>query len=139
MAVNLRGFDELHNDLARMADKLMEEGAVVNRALRAGAAPIEEQMKVNASSDPKKISGALHGAIHTRGLKKRRGGPGKQISIGVHRQDWHEDEYYPSFVEYGHGGPAPAPAHPYVRPAFDTRYPDAYNEMKSVLKEAIRK
>ena len=40
---------------------------------------------------------------------------------------------------YGHGGPAPAPAHPFVRPAFDTRSEDAYDEIRRVLKDELLK
>ena len=35
------------------------------------------------------------------------------------------------------GGPAPAPAHPFVRPAFDTRCEDAYEEIKRVLDKEL--
>ena len=38
------------------------------------------------------------------------------------RKDWDDEDYYPAYVEYGHGGPGPAPAHPYIRPAYDTRH-----------------
>ena len=80
MALDLQGFSELQSDLAAMALSL-DNGSGVDRALQAGAVPIEQQMLVNASSDPKIITGALHGSIHTDRVKQRRGG--KQISIGV--------------------------------------------------------
>ena len=80
MALDLQGFSELQSDLVAMALSL-ENGSGVDRALQAGAAPIEQQMLSNASSDPKIITGALHGSIHTDKVKQRRGG--KQISIGV--------------------------------------------------------
>ena len=44
MAVDLQGFAELQNDLTAMALSL-ENGSGVNRALEAGAVPIEQQMK----------------------------------------------------------------------------------------------
>ena len=133
MALDLQGFVELQNDLASMAMSL-ENGSGVDRALQAGAAPIEQQMLANASSDPKIITGALHGSIRTDRVKQRRGG--KQISIGVKHSE--AGAYYANPVEYGHGGPAPAPQHPFVRPAFDTRYPDACEEMKRVLRDALK-
>jgi len=80
MALDPQGFAELQNDLAFMAMSL-ENGSGVDRALQAGAAPIEQQMLANASSDPKIITGALHGSIRTDRVRQRRGG--KQISIGV--------------------------------------------------------
>ena len=133
MAIELRGFDDLKDDLINMAAAL-EQGPGVNRALQAGAAPIEEQMLHNASSDPKIISGDLHDSIRTGSVKKRRAG-GKRITIGVHHKE--RGAYYANPVEFGHGGPAPAPAHPFVRPAFDVKASDAFEEMKRVLREEI--
>ena len=68
MNVQLSGFDDLENDLTNMA-AAMDNGPAVNRALRAGAVPIEAQMKRNASTDPKIISGDLHDSIHTGSIK----------------------------------------------------------------------
>ncbi len=135
MAIELRGFDDLKDDLINMAAHL-EQGPGVNRALQAGAVPIEEQMLHNASTDPAIITGDLHGSIRTGSVRKKRSG-GKRITIGVHHKD--KGAYYANPVEFGHGGPAPAPAHPFVRPAFDTRADDAFDEMKRVLREEISK
>ena len=68
--------------------------------------------------------------------EKRRNG-GKHITIGVHRKDWNEEDYYPAYVEYGHGGPGPAPAHPYIRPAYDMTEDEAYEIIRDGLREAI--
>ena len=111
MAIELRGFDDLQNDMVNMAYAL-DQGPGVNRALKAGAVPIEEQMLHNASTDPKIITDALHSSIHTGKVKQKRGG--------------------------GHGGPAPAPAHPFVRPAFDTRADEAFSEIKRVLRDELK-
>lgn len=133
--MELQGFDDLRNDLTNMAGEL-EFGEGVTRALEAGAVPIEQQMLANASKDPAIITGALHGSIHTGKVKKRRMG-GKAITIGVHHKE--HSAYYSNPVEFGHGGPAPAPAHPFVRPAFDTRSEEAYGIMRDVLREELRK
>ena len=85
MAIELRGFDDLQNDMVNMAYAL-DQGPGVNRALKAGAVPIEEQMLSNASTDPKIITDALHSSIHTGKVKQKRGG-GKQITIGVHHSE----------------------------------------------------
>ena len=85
MATELRGFDDLQDDLLNMAAAL-ENGPGVNRALKAGAAPIEQQMLHNASTDPKIITDALHSSIHTGSVKKR-ARSGKQITVGVHRKE----------------------------------------------------
>ena len=133
--MELQGFGDLKNDLTNMAAE-MEFGSGVNRALQAGAKPIEEQMLRNASSNPKIITDALHSSIHTGSVNKRRMG-GKGVTIGVHRKE--KGAFYATPVEYGHGGPAPAPAHPFVRPAFDTRVEEAYDAIKQVLRDELSK
>ncbi|MEG1516091.1 MAG: HK97 gp10 family phage protein [Clostridia bacterium] len=134
MPMELQGFDNLRDDMTNMA-AAMEFGPGVSRALEAGAAPIEAQMKHNASTDPQIITGDLHDSIHTGKVKKRRGG--KAITIGVHHSE--KGAFYANQVEYGHGGPAPAPAHPFVRPAFDTMVDEAYGVMKAILRDELTK
>jgi HK97 gp10 family phage protein len=133
MAIELRGFDDLKDDLINMAAAL-DQGPGVNRALEAGAVPIESQMLHNASTDPAIITGDLHSSIRTGSVKKKSGG-GKRITIGVHHKD--KSAYYANPVEFGHGGPAPAPAHPFVRPAFDVKANEAFEEMKRVLRDEL--
>ena len=112
----------------------LDQGPGVTRALQAGAVPIEEQMLRNASTDPRIITGDLHGSIQTSNVKKNRGG-GKRITIGVHHSE--RGAFYANPVEFGHGGPAPAPAHPFVRPAFDVKAGEAFEEIKRVLRHEI--
>lgn len=134
MPLELQGADDLHNDLTNMAANL-EFGEGVDRALQAGAVPIEQQMLANASSDPKIITGALHGSIRIGKIRSRKMG-GKAITIGVHTKE--KSAYYANPVEHGHGGPAPAPAHPFVRPAFDARADEAYSIMKTILRGELK-
>ena len=141
MPMEVNGLDELLTDIAAMTAQLdmeKEGGSIANGILEQAAVPVEQQMKANASSDPKIISGKLHAAIHTGPVKKRRKG-GKRITIGVHRKDWDGEAYYPAYVEYGHGGPGPAPAHPYIRPAYDTTEDEAYEIIRSGLREALNR
>ena len=91
----LQGFDELQSSLEKMGEDL-EFGAGVDRALRAGAEPIYRQMKANASSNPKIITGALNKSIKKSGVRKRKGR--KQITIGVHHKEY--SAYYSNPVEY---------------------------------------
>ena len=135
MPMELQGFDNLRDDMTNMA-AAMEFGPGVSRALEAGAVPIEQQMLHNTSTDPKIITGDLHDSIHTGKVKKRSSG-GKAITIGVHHSE--KGAYYANPVEHGHGGPAPAPAHPFVRPAFDTRVDEAYEIMKGILRDELSK
>ena len=133
MGIELRGFDDLRNDMVTMAYAL-DQGPGVDRALKAGAVPIEEQMLQNASTDPKIITDTLHSSIHT-GKVRRKSDGGKRITIGVHHSE--KGAFYANPVEHGHGGPAPAPAHPFVRPAFDTRADEAFTEIKRVLRDEL--
>ena len=55
----------------------------------------------------------------------------------VEESDKEEDAYYATPVEYGHGGPAPAPAHPFIRPAYDTRADEAYEIIRDGLRDAV--
>ena len=59
MAFDTSALSGLNDSLTAMAGALSDEGPVINKALRAGAVPIEEQMLANASSDPKIITGDL--------------------------------------------------------------------------------
>jgi len=133
MRIETEGFNELIAELSALASK-MDNGPGIDRALEAGAAPIEQQMLENASKDPKIITGDLHSSIHA--YKPQSGGRrGRMIKIGVKASE--HAAYYSNPVEWGHGGPAPAPPHPFVRPAFDTRVEEAYGEMKRVLVEEM--
>ena len=137
MPLDTQGFDGLASDIAGMASRMDADGAgapVARRILEAAAQPIHQQMKGNASKDPKIITGVLNRSIRIGPVKKRRKS-GKSITIGVHRKE--EGAYYATPVEYGHGGPAPAPAHPFIRPAYDTRADEAYQIIRDGLRDAI--
>lgn len=137
MPLDTQGFDGLATDIAGMASRMDADGAgapVARRILEAAAQPIHQQMKANASEDPQIITGVLNRSIRIGPVKKRRKS-GKSITIGVHRKE--EGAYYATPVEYGHGGPAPAPAHPFIRPAYDTRADEAYEIIRDGLRDAI--
>lgn len=137
MPLDTQGFDGLASDIAGMASRMDADGAgapAARRILEAAAKPIHQQMKANASKDPKIITGVLNRSIRIGPVKKRRKS-GKSITIGVHRKE--EGAYYATPVEYGHGAPAPAPAHPFIRPAYDTRADEAYGIIRDGLRDAI--
>ena len=126
MSLEISGMNELTNDLQRITASV--EGTDI---LEDAAQPILEQMQLNASGNPKRISGALHNALNKKTKKQK-------VTIGVHRSDWNNDTYYPAYVEYGHAGPHPAPAHPFVRPAFDARADEAFDTIREGLKNALK-
>lgn len=127
-------FGELRYGLAQMESHLISagKGAEVGRVLNDAAQPILRQMQAQTKSDPKMISGDLHDALKAyKGVSRNR--YQSRITIGVHRRDWHKDDYYPAYVEFGHGGPRPAPPHPYIRPAYDAKADEAYDKIKDGL------
>lgn len=139
MPMKLDGLDDLLTDIASMASAMDAEGAgapTARKILTDAAQPIHQQMKSNASKDPKIISSKLHDALAVGPVKRREVG-GQRVTIGVHRKDWDEEAYYPAYVEFGHGGPGPAPAHPYIRPAYDVRQDEAYEIIRDGLRDAI--
>ena len=137
MPLETEGLEALRNDIARMAGIMDADGAgsaTAKNILLAAAEPIHQQMKANASRNPKIITGALHDSIAIGNVRKRRYS-GKRITIGVHRKE--RGAYYATPVEYGHGGPAPAPPHPFIRPAYDTRADEAYQIIRDGLRDAL--
>ena len=135
MSLEFKGDDELRNDISRMADLLRSDGgdsATTNRILEAAAQPVLEQMIQNASTDPKPRSGTLRSALRIKKASRRRGA---RVTVGVHAAEGGAP--YANPVEFGHGGPHPAPPHPFVRPAFDARVDEAYEKLKEQLRTAL--
>lgn len=138
MGIETTGFVDLVNDLNAMADQLYANdshyGQATRFVLQYGAQPILTRMIANASSNPKPITHTLVNSIKIGNVVKHRSG-GWSVQIGVRRGE--SGAAYANPVEYGHGGPHPAPAHPFVRPAFDEGKEEAYSRMKAVLSEAL--
>ena len=102
MPLDTDGFDGLMTDIAGMARRMDADGegaGTAKRILEAAAVPIHQQMKANATRDPRRRSGDLHAALNI-GKVKRSKKRGTRITIGVHRKDWNHEDYYPSFVEF---------------------------------------
>mgnify|MGYP001017948642 FL=1 len=123
MAITLSGTEVFLSDL----EKMIPADTDVDAALAEGAEVIAREMRQLA---PVK-SGKLKSAIKVG--KARNGRNGRQVTVGVHRRDFSGDDYYPAYVEYGHGGPRPAPPHPFVRPAFDLKKDEAWNTVKQAV------
>ena len=134
MSLEFKGGAELRGDIARMADALRTDDggtAATNRILEAAAQPVLEQMIQNASTDPHPRSGKLRSALRIKKGSRRRGA---RVTIGVHTES---GAAYGVPVEFGHGGPHPAPPHPFVRPAFDARAEESYELLKQRLRTAL--
>jgi HK97 gp10 family phage protein len=123
MAITVSGTEVLLSDLERM----IPSDTNVDAALAEGAEVIAREMRQLA---PVK-SGKLKSAIKVG--KARNGRNGRQVTVGIHRRDFSGDDYYPAYVEYGHGGPRPAPPHPFIRPAYDLKKDEAWNIVKQAV------
>lgn len=125
---DISGTDIFLRDLENM----IPSDTDVDDALKAGAEPVRDEMHRNA---PVGETGNLKAAIKVGGV--RSGKNGRTITIGIHRRDINlsakDGHYYPAYVEYGHGGPRPAPPHPFIRPAFDLKKDEAWNTIKQAV------
>lgn len=138
MALEAKGFIELNDELSALANELYADdrhhGRATTYVLQSGAMPIKTRMFMNAMTDPKPVTRKLVNSIRIyRPIKRRKGG--WTIHIGIAKSE--DGAAYANPVEYGHGGPHPAPPHPFVRPAFDAGKDEAYAEMKAALASAI--
>ena len=110
MSLEVKGGVELRDDVARMSDLLRASGGNGTRACN---------YILQTAAQPV-LTRMLHNASTD---PKRRSGP-----------------LYNSGKEAGtfrHGGPHPAPPHPFIRPAFDGGVDEAYEKAKQLLGQAL--
>ena len=94
---------------------------------------IRKDAKANLGSpNPfKDITGRLRRSIKTRKSKFMDGGYMVRAGGKGAMQAW--------LVEHGHGGPAPAPPHPYLRPALDRNIAFARMKLREKMRAGIMK
>lgn len=131
MAVELIGADMLLRDLEAM----IPADTDVDDALIGGAAGIAKKMRELA---PVGETGNLKRAINVGGVRNSK--RGRTVTIGIHRRDikLKDGHYYPAYVEYGHGGPRPAPPHPFIRPAYDLTKDEAWGAIKQAVIDKMK-
>ncbi len=139
-SLRLDGVDALEQTLENLAG-LTAERQTVNAAIQDAGEMIAQQGRSNAQSTLTRRSGHLADGIKVSAVKTTRSQ--KYVTVGIHRKDIDlskaNGEYYPAFVEFGHGGPHPAGAHPYMRPAYDAKKDEAYIKIREALQQAIEK
>lgn len=139
-SLKLDGVDGLMQSLENLVG-LAAESQTVDAAMQDAGELIAQQGKANAESVLTRRSGNLADGIKVSEIKTT--GGRKYVTVGVHRKDIDlskaNGEYYPAFVEFGHAGPHPAGAHPFMRPAYDAKKDDAYIQIKQALEQAIDK
>lgn len=136
--VSLEGIGDLLDEVERMA---AAPNRVKNAALKDAAQVVFEESQRNLEKE----------TPHHRGKKtfeKNSIDTGKLKDSGTItgvKSDKYSGSYvkvqYDSpgqLVEEGHGGPAPAPAHPFLRPAFEAKKAEAAEIIVKDLKEAMQ-
>ena len=106
---------------------------VADVALKEAGEPIAEEAKQTSAFVDR--SGKLRKSIGESGVKYEYRQSGsikgrKYILVGSADRVAH-------LVEYGHGGPQPAPAHPFLEPAFNHHKDEAEAIIKARLREAL--
>lgn len=98
------------NDVVRQLDAVGNLGRQAPKALNAGAEIVLRAAKENAPVR----TGELKNALRIGRRKKTR----DQYAVEV--GTFYPDAAHTHLVERGHGGPKPAPAHPFLEPAVES-------------------
>ena len=107
---------ELNYRLQTVSDQGVAARASLRAAITNAAQGIADKAKQNVHN----ISGDMAKSIRANRAVLHKGG-GMKVTVSTHAPI-----KYAGPLEYGHGGPHPAPAHPYLRPAFDEKKDEAY-------------
>ena len=116
------------SDFSRAANRLRRISPEVSRALpraaREGAELLAEEVERRAPVD----AGDLKRTVDHR-----------LVEQSATRVVWqtHVGRFYAYWVEYGHGGPKPAPPHPFFRPAIAAKRNDAIARANAVIKAVL--
>lgn len=118
------GYDDLIKRLTEMDKK---GNAIANTALRTAAGPVMNDMVERA---PKR-RGRGKEAIKVGRISTLKGG--KVISIGIHKAE-RDDGLHMYYQEYG---TSRHPAHPFIRPAFESKKKEAFDLIKAEAKKGL--
>lgn len=137
--ISLEGMGDLIDEVERMA---AAPAKAENAALKAAAQPVFEESQRELEKETAHHLGKTSfqkNSIDTGKLK----GSGEITSVkkGAYGGKYVKVQYtdpVAHLVEEGHGGPSPAPAHPFLRPAFEAKKAEATEIMKETLKEALK-
>lgn len=126
--IYLRGIDKLE----RQANKLIKEvNEGKTRLLLDQAKLVRDRIREKAPRGP---TGNLKRAAYAKALPPTTTQPAVAFAGIRPRVAPHAH-----LVEYGHGGPHPAPAHPFVRPAWDGMKEQVKRNIELGLKKAVEK
>jgi HK97 gp10 family phage protein len=144
ISVKLTGFEEFGKRLDRLSDDMSEK--IIAKALNAMSKPIVGAARLRALSTVEPGSGLLSESITRKIVKRAKVARGLSIigadmKVSGTRPDGRKEVPGNIFhlVEFGHGGPHPAPPHPILRPAYDERIDEAQAAGQKVLEEELNK
>jgi HK97 gp10 family phage protein len=126
MNIEAKGFAELDRLLQRLPDEVAREH--LTDAVEAGA----NFIKVEAARRAPRDEGDLAASITVHMTKQRNTGGDPRAEIGPSKKEQHVGR----FQEFGTAHHA---AHPFLRPALDSRAQDALNVTADVLRERLAK
>ncbi len=141
--VKLTGLDEFLKRAERMSDDMRDK--VIQKALNAMCKPIVGAAKLRARFTKEPGTGLLADSITRKIIKRARVARGIAIIgsdvkvSGTRDGKKHVPANIFHLVEFGHGGPSPAPPHPILRPAYDERIKEAEKIGQDVLAEELNK
>lgn len=134
MSVNfdLSAFDHLDDDLARAAGKLerLVGSERTKGKIKGALRPLTDDAKARIHS----LSGHLRDSIEVR-VETYADRP-TQIEVGISYKR-HKKARHAHLVEGGHGGPHPAPPHPFWEPAVRLHGQEAVDAIDDVADEII--
>lgn len=125
LTLGVTGGEELIAKIARLTDAMAD--TALEEAAFAGAAPIltaaVDNVPVKSGLLKSSLTAEITAADRTHAV----------VAIGT------EGVHYAGFVEFGHATPrgAHVPAHPFLRPAFDTEAPAAADEVANDLRDRL--
>lgn len=123
--MEFEGMGEILDHLEMMVSDVK---SVTDKALTAGAKPILNEAKRTTAFIDR--SGDLRKSLKVGKVKTDKKGR-KYILIGSFKRDG----FKARMVEFG---TSTADAHPFLAPAFENRYTEAYKNMREVLTEALK-
>ena len=130
ISFDLSPFDQLDERFAAAAAKL--ENEVDSDSFKASVKGAMEPINEEARSRIHSITGKLAGAIETY-VKVSADAP-TEIEVGINYTR-HKGAHHAHLVEGGHGGPHPAPPHPFWEPAVKAHGEDAVDALEAELSD----
>ena len=127
---DLSSFDRLDDDFAKAAGKLetLVGSEKTKTQVKAALKPMEDDAKSRIHS----ITGSLKNSIETR-VTTHTDAP-TEIEVGISYKR-HPKAHHAHLVEGGHGGPHPAPPHPFWEPAVQLHGQQAVDALEELMED----